>query len=74
MSLAATRISFSYPKKMKDQLLILARRDNRSLSSFVQVLLREGIEKYGIIEKEEEYQKPEVRITPHKKIRKRIVR
>jgi metal-responsive CopG/Arc/MetJ family transcriptional regulator len=38
-----TRLSFSYPEEMKKELQVMARQDNRSLSSFVQILLREGI-------------------------------
>jgi len=43
--MTVTRISFSYPKELKDQLEKLANEDNRSLSSFIQILLKEGIEK-----------------------------
>lgn len=39
----SARISFSYPKEMKDDLVKFALLDNRSLSSFIQVLLKEGI-------------------------------
>lgn len=41
--MAATRMSFSYPEEMKQKLEVLADKDNRSLSSFIQILLKEGI-------------------------------
>lgn len=39
------RISFSYPLEMKEKLQKMAKEDNRSLSSFIQVLMDEGIKK-----------------------------
>jgi len=41
----SARISFSYPKDMKEDLIKYAEKDNRSLSSFIQVLLKEGIKR-----------------------------
>lgn len=37
--MAATRLSFSYPEKMRDKLQTLAKKDGRSLSSYVQRIL-----------------------------------
>jgi len=42
--MAATRLSFSYPEDMKRKLLILAKKDNRSLSSYVQNILSDHID------------------------------
>jgi len=41
----SARISFSYPKDMKDDLVKYASLDNRSLSSFIQILLKEGVKR-----------------------------
>lgn len=43
--MAVTRLSFSYPIDMKKELETMAKNDNRSLSSFVQLLLKEGMDK-----------------------------
>ena len=42
--MAATRLSFSYPEAMKKRLQVLAKKDNRSLSSYVQNVLSDHIE------------------------------
>jgi len=42
--MAATRLSFSYPEKMKKRLIVLAKKDSRSLSSYVQSILAKHIE------------------------------
>jgi hypothetical protein len=38
------RISFSYPKELRQEIIALAKEDNRSLSSMIQILLKEGLE------------------------------
>ncbi|MDP8268218.1 MAG: hypothetical protein P9L97_05765 [Candidatus Tenebribacter davisii] len=46
--MAATRLSFSYPEELKEKIMELALRDGRTLSSYVQKVLVEDIEKnYG---------------------------
>jgi len=42
--MAATRLSFSYPIELKEQLLELAANDSRTLSSYVQKLITDHIE------------------------------
>ncbi len=39
----ATRLSFSYQESMKKKLILLAKKDNRSLSSYVQTILEAHI-------------------------------
>ena len=48
----SARISFSYPKEMKDALMKYAGQESRSLSSFIQVLLKEGIKRRKLKEAE----------------------
>lgn len=48
--MTTTRMSFSYPQKMKDKLQLLAERDCRSLSSYVQKILAAHLEKNPIEE------------------------
>lgn len=43
--MAATRLSFSYPQEMKDELLELAKADSRTLSSYVQRVLADHLKK-----------------------------
>lgn len=43
--MSATRLSFSYPQEMKEELQKLAENDQRSLSSYIQVILANHIEK-----------------------------
>lgn len=42
--MTATRLSFSYPEVMKEKLITLAKKDSRSLSSYVQMVLADHIE------------------------------
>lgn len=67
----ATRISFSYPQKMKDQLLVLAEKDCRSLSSYIQKVLAEHLENNAGLT-EEKSEKTEK--TPKKVSKKRATR
>jgi len=43
--MTVSRLSFSYPEGLKNQLVVLAKKDNRSLSSYVQNVLSDHIEK-----------------------------
>jgi len=61
--MAATRMSFSYPEEMKQKLEVLAEKDNRSLSSFIQILLKEGIARR---EQKEEVKTPQRKILSRK--------
>lgn len=70
--MAATRISFSYPEEMRKKLEEMAKEDNRSLSSFVQILLREGIEKRNRAKKKEEKAETVANLKPAAK--RRILR
>lgn len=44
-TMASTRISFSYPKEMKEKLSNLAKNDCRSLSSYIQIILQKHLDK-----------------------------
>ena len=46
--MSATRLSFSYPEELKESLKKLAKRENRTLSSYVQNLLAKHIEEKTI--------------------------
>jgi len=59
--MALTRISFTYPEDMKNQLQTLAEEDNRSLSSYIRILFEKHIKKQGVTQKTETIQKPKVR-------------
>jgi len=41
--MAATRLSFSYPEELKEELQKLASKDSRTLSSYIQKLLQDHI-------------------------------
>lgn len=43
--MTSARISFSYSEELKNELKELAEADNRSLSSLIQIILKEGIER-----------------------------
>ena len=45
--MAATRLSFSYPEEQKNALMKLAKNDSRSLSSYVQKVLGDHIDKHA---------------------------
>lgn len=55
-----TRLSFSYPEEMKAKLKGLAKKDCRSLSSYIQMILSEHIEKCPIVLHDKESSKKKV--------------
>lgn len=57
--MSSTRISFSYPQKMKDKLKVLAEKDCRTLSSYIQTILADHLDKNPVEEKAKK--KPAVR-------------
>lgn len=44
----AARMSFSYPEEMKDKLTMLAKKDCRSLSGYIQKVLYEHLKTKGV--------------------------
>ena len=47
--MATTRMSFSYPEEYKEKLLVLAKQDARTLSSYVQKIFMEHLEEKEMI-------------------------
>lgn len=43
MTITESRLSFSFPKEMKDKLVILSKEDNRTLSSYIRNVLQANI-------------------------------
>lgn len=42
-----TRASFSIQEELRDQLVEVSEKENRSISSMIQIFIKEGIEKRG---------------------------
>jgi hypothetical protein len=46
--MAITRASFSIQEELRDQLAEVSKKENRSVSSMIQVFIKEGLDKRGI--------------------------
>jgi predicted DNA-binding protein len=64
--MASARMSFSYPDKFRNPLVSLAKNDGRTLSSYVQQILKKHLEEKGVLD--EDTEKPK---KPKKRPRKR---
>jgi len=56
--MSVVRMSFCYSQEMKDELSKLAKKDARSLSSYVQMIFKEHLEKKGCFSEEPTENKP----------------
>lgn len=56
-----SRLSFTVSKKIKDQILVLAKKDDRSLSSLIRVILHDYLGKNSEIETETETKTKKIR-------------
>jgi len=63
----ATRLSFSYPQKMKEKLSVLAEKDCRSLSSYIQMILANHIEEVQPGSFDIEQEKPKKKVSRRKR-------
>lgn len=68
--MSLTRMSFSYPEKLKNQLQKLADKDSRSLSSYVRTIFLDHIKSQDEAQDEAQPEKPKKKIRRTRKTKK----